>query len=128
MSEKSKKKQFEEFAPPERTVSIRGTEYRLREMSLAEKIRVLGPLAEGVAKNMSQDGDGFASDVQFFVGASSALPEVLALSVPDFRDWDSLGESETREAIREAVAINDFFGFMRNFTESLGRAMTSPGR
>ena len=124
-------KQFAEFAPPERFVSIRGADYRLREMTLAEKIRVLGPMAESVAKNVDfkKAGEGdMASEVQLFVSIGAALPEVLALSVPDFKDWEELGESETREAVRAVFEVNDFFGFTRNFTECLGRAMTSPER
>lgn len=122
--------QFSEFAPPERFVSIRGKDYRLREMSLAEKIRLMGPIAESIVRNVdfSKAGDGDrTADIQLFLCMGEALPEVLSLSVPDFKDWDALGESETRAAVREVIAINDFFGFTRNFTESLGSVMTSPG-
>ena len=63
-------KQFEEFVPEKRTVTIRGQEHLLREMSLSEKIDVLGPIAETLSEAVkviglkrSEGGGGFGIDV-----------------------------------------------------------------
>ena len=45
-----KVKQFDEFVPEKRMVTIRGQEYALREMSLSEKIKILGPIAEALSE------------------------------------------------------------------------------
>ena len=133
----SEKKKFAEFAPPVRTVSIRGKEYPLREMSLAEKIRVIGPVAERInealsavsVKRREDGGIGFETPEnlslhdlkvdQIIMGSLAALPEILTLSVPGFKDWDELSESETREPLQEVITVNDFAGFVSNFI-SLG--------
>ena len=49
----SESKQFSEFVPEKRTVKIRGQDYALREMSLAEKIRVVGPIGEFINEMVS---------------------------------------------------------------------------
>ena len=49
------------------------------------------------------------------------LPELLALSIPDFKDWDNLPESETREALGKVLEVNDFKGFVINFIFSAAK-------
>ena len=51
-----------------------------------------------------------------------ALPELLCMAVPDFKDWDSLPESASREAIIKAVEVQDFKGYIANFF-SLGAGL-----
>ena len=144
MSEKVlESKQFEEFAPEKRTVKIRGQEYPLREMSLAEKIRVVGPVAEKLNEAIKAiglkktDKGGVGLDIperfslgdlnidRMLMGSIEALPEILKLSVPDFTDWDSLSESETREPLIAVMEINDFWGFALNFISLAGRLIRS---
>ena len=56
----------------------------------------------------------------------SMTGEILALSVPDFEDWDNLSESETREPLAEVMEINDFAGFVVNFISLAGKAIRLP--
>ena len=137
----SESKQFSEFAPGKRTVKIRGQDYALREMSLAEKIRVVGPIAEKLNETIKAIGlkktgkGGVGLDIperfslgdlnidQVLMGSIAALPEILKLSVPDFKDWDNLSESETREPLVAVMEINDFWGFVVNFISLAGRAI-----
>ena len=128
------KKQFGEFVPEKRTVMIRGQEYPLREMSLSEKIEVLGPIAEAlneavkvIGLTRSESGGGFGIDVPervsladlqieaVVIRSAKTLKAILEKSIPDFTDWDNLPESETREPLKAAVEINDFLGFLLNF-------------
>lgn len=127
-------KQFEEFVPEKRTVTIRGQEYLLREMSLSEKIDVLGPIAEALSEAVkviglkrSEGGGGFGLDVpeRFSLSdlqieavvtrSAKTLKAILEKSIPDFADWDNLPESQTREPLKAAVEVNDFLGFLLNF-------------
>ena len=137
----SESKQFSEFVPEKRTVKIRGQDYALREMSLAEKIRVVGPIGEFINEMVShvfirKDGSGgikveipdTLSVAELKVGkalmtSANALPEILALSVPDFKDWGNLSESETREPLATVMEINDFAGFVINFISLAGKAI-----
>lgn len=126
---KQDKKKFSEFAPEIRNVTIRGKEYKVREMSLAEKIKTLGPVAESIAKNVdfkaaNEGMDEFEANIKMFLCIGEVLPEILSMCVPDFKDWDDLSESETREPLRTVIEVNDFVGFIRNFTDILGRAMS----
>lgn len=128
------KKQFEEFVPEKRTVTIRGQEYTIREMSLSEKIDVLGPIAEAlneavkvIGLKRSEGGGGFGLDVpeRFSLSdlqieavvtrSAKTLKAILEKSIPDFADWDNLPESQTREPLKAAVEVNDFLGFLLNF-------------
>ena len=130
----SDKKQFEEFVPEKRTVTIRGQAYPLREMSLSEKIKVLGPIAEAlheavrvIGLKRSESGGGFGIDVPekfsladlqietVLMRSALTLQSILEKSIPDFTDWDSLPESETREPLKAAIEVNDFLGFLLNF-------------
>lgn len=128
------KKQFEEFVPEKRTVTIRGQEYTIREMSLSEKIDVLGPIAEAlneavkvIGLKRSEGGGGFGLDVPerfslsdlqieaVVIRSAKTLKAILEKSIPDFTDWDNLPESQTREPLKVAVEVNDFLGFLLNF-------------
>ena len=140
----SENRQFSEFAPEKRTVTIRGQKYALRELSLAQKIRVVGPVAEfinEIVRNVfiRKDGSGGVKvEVpdnlsvaelkvdKVLISSANALPEILALSVPDFKDWDNLSESETREPLSEVMEINDFAGFVVNFISLAGKAIRLP--
>lgn len=127
-------KQFEEFVPEKRTVTIRGQEYLLREMSLSEKIDVLGPIAEALSEAVkviglkrSEGGGGFGIDVPerfslsdlqieaVVIRSAKTLKAILEKSIPDFTDWGNLPESQTREPLKAAVEVNDFLGFLLNF-------------
>ena len=141
MSENS---QFSEFAPEKRKVTIRGQKYALRELSLAEKIRVVGPIGEFINEMachvfIRKDGNGSIKveipDTlsvaelkvdKVLMSSANALPEILALSVPDFRDWENLSESETREPLAAVMEINDFAGFVVNFISLAGKAIRLP--
>lgn len=121
-------------------VSIQGKEYTLRELSLAEKINIIGGLGESIKKItqnifFKKNDDGglkidFIDEISFaeididkiILGAVNILPELLKLSVPDFNDWDNLPESEARAVLLKAVEIQDFKGFAFNFF-SLGKAI-----
>ena len=140
----SESKQFSEFVPEKRTVKIRGQDYALREMSLAEKIRVVGPIGEFINEMVShvfirKDGSGgikveipdtlSVAELKVdkaLMTSANALPEILALSVPDFKDWDNLSESETREPLATVMEINDFAGFVINFISLAGKAIRLP--
>ena len=140
----SENKQFSEFAPEKRTVTIRGKEYALRELSLAQKIRVVGPVAEFINDMVShvfirKDGSGgikievpdtlSIADLKVekvLTSSAEALPEILALSVPDFKEWDNLSESETRQPLAEVMEVNDFAGFVVNFISLAGKAIRLP--
>ena len=134
----SDKKQFTEFVPEEHVVTIRGVEYKVREMSLAEKIRIMGPLAEIALKSVAVKRTDRGIELDFperfnlsemnvdriLMGSAAALPEILKLSVPDFPDWDALPERESREPLLKVMEVNDFLGFALNFISAAGRAMT----
>ena len=144
MSEKvTGSRRFEEFAPAEKFVTIRGKDYKLREMSLAEKIRVAGPIAEKLNEAIKAIGlkktgkGGISLDIperfslgdlnidHVLMGSIEALPEILRLSIPDFTEWDGLSESETREPLIAVMEINDFWGFVLNFISLAGRLIRS---
>ena len=118
-------KQFEEFVPEKRTVTIRGQEYTIREMSLSEKIDVLGPIAEAlneavkvIGLKRSEGGGGFGIDVPerfslsdlqieaVVIRSAKTLKAILEKSIPDFADWDNLPESQTREPLKAAVEVD----------------------
>ena len=137
----NKEQKFKEFIDKKQTVQIRGQEYSIRELSLAQKIKVLGHVSElinDVVKNIfiKKDGNGgikieipdnlSAADLnieRILMNSINALPEILALSVPDFKDWDNLSESDTREPLLLAMKINDFAGFAANFISLAGNAI-----
>lgn len=121
------------FAPEKVTVTIRGQEYIVRELSFVEKVEVLGPLSEmlsnalKVIKFGKDENDRFKMNVPegftlgdiniggMILSGLNAIPKLLAKSIPEFEDWDNLPESESREAISKALAKNDLGGFIVNF-------------
>ena len=121
-------------------INIQDKEYQLRELSLAEKINLIGGLGDfirDIAKNAffkKNDNGGisftFIDEIslaelnidKIILGAVNILPELLKLSVPDFNDWNNLPESETRSVLLKAVEIQDFKGFISNFF-SVGTAI-----
>ena len=137
----NKNKQFEEFVDKKRLVKICGQDYLLKELSLAQKIKVIGCIAEqigDITKNIliRKDGKGGVkieipenlnlADLNIetiLISSINALPKILALSIPDFKDWDTLPESDTREALLSAMEINDFAGFIANFMSLAGSAI-----
>lgn len=115
------------------TVNIEGNDYRIRELSLAEKNKLIGGLGEfirNIANNVffkKTDKGGisfnFVDEIslaelnidKIILNAVDILPELLKLAVPDFKDWDSLPESESRSILLKVVEIQDFMGYIANF-------------
>ena len=124
---------MKEFAQKEVKVSIFGKEYEVQELSLAQKIKVLGGISEfikNIAKNAffkkADNGNitfNFIDEIslaelnidKIIISTLEILPELLALSIPDFKDWDNLPESQSREALIKVLEVNDFKGFIANF-------------
>ena len=114
-------------------VSILGKEYVVKELSLAQKNKLLGVVGEfirDIADNafFKKDDTGglhfnFADEVslaelnidRIILSSIDATPELLRLSIPDFKDWDNLPESASREALLKAVEVQDFKGYITNF-------------
>ena len=114
-------------------VTILGKDYPVRELSLAQKNKLLGSIGEliqSIAKHafFKKDGNGgfsFSFDDEvgldelnidsLILSSINALPELLALAVPDFNDWDNLPESESREALKIAIDVQDLKGYFANF-------------
>lgn len=114
-------------------VTILGKEYPVRELSLAQKNKLLGSIGEfiqSIAKHAffkkNNDGGisfGFDDEVgldqlnidKIILSAVEVLPQLLALAVPDFHDWDNLPESESREALNIAVQVQDLKGYFLSF-------------
>ena len=114
-------------------VTILGKDYTVRELSLAQKNKLLGGIGEiirSIAKHafFKKNNDGgisFSFDDEvaldtlnidsLIISSVHALPELLALAVPDFTDWDNLPESESREALKVAVQVQDLKGYFANF-------------
>lgn len=121
-------------------INIQGNEYQLRELSLAEKINLIGGIGDSIrdiAKNAffkKNDNGGisftFTDEIslaelnidKIILRAVNILPELLKLSVPDFNEWDNLPESETRSILLKVVETQDFKGFISNFF-SVGTAI-----
>ena len=115
------------------TVSILGNEYKVRELSLAQKNKLLGTadelihkLAENAFFKKNEVGDiAFSlidevslADLNFdkiILSSIEATPELLRLAIPDFSDWDNLPESASREALLKAIEVQDFMGYISNF-------------
>ena len=114
-------------------VEIFGKEYPVKELSLAQKIKILGSVGDfikNIAKNAffkkQQDGSivfSFIDEISFadlnidkiILSCFEVLPELLQKSIPDFMDWDNLPESQSREALLKVLEVNDFKGFIVNF-------------
>lgn len=114
-------------------VSILGNDYEVKELTLAQKNKILSGIAPFIRdlckhaffrKNES-GGLSFAVDDEvglddlnvdkIILGTFEILPELLKLSIPDFNDWDNLPESASREALNKSIEINDFKGYISNF-------------
>ena len=124
---------MKEFVREYNTVNIEGRDYNMRELSLAEKINIIGGLGDfikDIARNafFRKNDDGgisfnFIDEIslaelnidKIILSAVNILPELLKLSVPDFNDWDNLPESETRSILLKVVEAQDFKGFIANF-------------
>lgn len=124
---------MKEFVRDEVKINIQGKDYNVRELSLGQKIKILGGVGEfirDIAKNafFKKDDEGkisfsFIDEVsladlnidKIILSSVEILPELLALSIPDFKNWDNLPESETRSALLEVLKVNDFKGFFVNF-------------
>ena len=114
-------------------VTILGKDYPVRELSLAQKNKLLGGIGniiQSIAKHafFKKNNDGgisFSFDDEvaldtlnidsLIISSVNALPDLLALAVPDFNDWDNLPESESREALKVALDVQDLKGYFANF-------------
>ena len=115
-------------------VIILGKEYPVRELSLAQKNKLLGGIGntiQSITKHafFKKDGIGKGNFFSFddevgldelnidslILSSINALPDLLALAIPDFKDWDNLPESESREALKVAVDVQDLKGYFTNF-------------
>ena len=121
------------FVREYKTVNIEGKDYNLRELSLAEKNKLLGTIGEfirNITNNIffkKNDEGGFSVNFideislaelnvdKIILSAVDVFPELLKLSVPDFKDWDNLPESEARDVLLKAVEAQDFKGYISNF-------------
>ena len=121
------------FVREYKTVNIEGKDYNLRELSLAEKNKLLGTIGEfirNITNNIffkKNDEGGFSVNFideislaelnvdKIILSAVDVFPELLKLSVPDFKDWDNLPESEARSILLKAVEAQDFKGYISNF-------------
>ena len=122
-----------EFISRDSSVTIQGKEYKVRELSLAQKIKVvgfLGNLVKDLTRNafFRKDENGnihfdWNDEVslaelnvdKIILSSLETLPELLKLSIPDFTDWDNLPESQTREILPVVMTVNDVKGFVINF-------------
>jgi len=130
---------MKEFAEKDVKVEISGKQYQVKELSLAQKIKVIGSISEfikDIAKNafFKKDNKGvisfnFIDEIslaelnvdKIILNALNVLPELLALSIPDFIGWENLPESQSREAIGKVLEVNDFKGFIANFISSAAK-------
>lgn len=115
------------------TINIEGKDYNVRELSLAEKNKLLGGIGEfirNIARNAffkkSDDGGisfNFIDEIsladlnidKIILSTLDILPELLKLAIPDFTDWENLPESESRSVLHKAVEVQDFKGYITNF-------------
>ncbi len=124
---------MKEFVQNNVTVSILGKDYAVKELTLAQKnklLAVVGEFIRDIAANafFKKDDTGglhfnFADEVslaelnidRIILSSIDATPELLRLAIPDFKDWDNLPESASREALRKAIEVQDFKGYIANF-------------
>ena len=124
---------MKEFVHEDVTVDIRGKEYRVKELTLAQKNKLLanvGELIRNIAahsffRKNEAGGLSFSFDDEIsladlnvdkiILSSIDVTPELLQLAIPDFKDWDNLPESASREALRKAVEVQDFKGYIANF-------------
>lgn len=124
---------MDEFVHKNVVVKILGKEYPVKELTLAQKNKLLSVVEEfirDIAANafFRKDNDGgihfnFADEVslaelnidRIILSSIDATPELLRLSIPDFKDWDNLPESASREALQISIQTQDFKGYIGNF-------------
>ena len=124
---------MKEFEQKNVTVKILGKEYAVKELSLSQKNKLLGTVGEfirNIAANafFKKDDTGsvhfnFIDEVsladlnidKIILTSIEAMPELLRLSIPDFKDWDNLPESASRDALLKAIEVQDFKGYIGNF-------------
>lgn len=124
---------MDEFVHKNVVVKILGKEYPVKELTLAQKNKLLSVVEEfirDIAANafFRKDNDGgihfnFADEVslaelnidRIILSSIDATPELLRLSIPDFKDWDNLPESASREALLTSIQTQDFKGYIGNF-------------
>ena len=124
---------MKDFVREYETVNIEGKDYNIRELSLAEKNKLIsgiGDFIKDIARNafFKKNDDGglsfnFIDEIslaelnidKIILSAVDILPELLKLSVPDFNDWDNLPESEARSILLKTVQVQDFKGYIANF-------------
>jgi hypothetical protein len=121
--------------PKEFFATVKGEQYKFRELSLSEKMHVLALLPDSFAKflrnfKIEQKKDGrvglsVVSDSltlgdipisSLITSSSEALLYILSKSFPDYgEDWSALPESETRNAVFYALILNGWGAFIQNF-------------
>ena len=124
---------MDEFVHKKIVVNILGKEYAVKELTLAQKNKLLGVVGgflKDIAANafFRKDDSGglhfnFADEVslaelnidRIILCSIDATPELLRLSIPDFKDWDNLPESASRDALLKSLEVQDFKGHLSNF-------------
>ena len=117
----------------EATVRIRDKEYKVRELSLAQKNKLLGTVGESIRSILNSaffrktESGGFTINFidevtlaelnidKIILTSVDATPELLRMAIPGFTDWEDLPESESREALIKAVEVQDFMGYITTF-------------
>lgn len=116
------------------TIELQGNKYEVKEMTLAQKAKLVQPIVSFIKdavkditiKKTVNGGIDFVlpeggikiSDLKvedILFALIDFMPNILSASVPDFKDWDSLSETETREPLIKVMEVNDFGGFVVNF-------------
>ena len=124
---------MKEFVREDVFVDIQGKQYKVRELSLSQKIKLLSDVGEYIRdilnhaffRKNENGGLSFSFDDEISLAdlnidkiilcSVEAVPELLRLAVPDFKGWDNLPESESREALIKLIEVQDFKGFVANF-------------
>ena len=115
------------------TINIEGKDYNVRELSLAEKNKLLGGIGEfirNIARNafFKKNDDGgisftFIDEIsladlnidKIILSTLDILPALLKMAIPDFTEWENLPESESRSVLQKVVEVQDFKGYITNF-------------
>ena len=124
---------MKEFTQDYVTVNIQGKDYAVKELTLVQKNKLLANVGELIrniaahsffikddnkALRFDYDDEISLADLnidKIILSSIDATPELLRLAIPDFNDWDNLPESASREALRKAVEVQDFKGYIANF-------------
>ena len=115
------------------TINIEGKDYNVRELSFAEKNKLLGGIGEfirKIARNafFKKNDDGgisfnFIDEIsladlnidKIILSTLDILPALLKMAIPDFTEWENLPESESRSVLQKVVEVQDFKGYITNF-------------